>query len=98
MEQFQYENKNVEYGYPVLNGQGINPYFINTYKIKPNTTFILASDGYPKVENTLEESEKALQRLLWEDPLCIYEHKATKGLKERNVSFDDRAYCKVIIE
>lgn len=97
IQQFQYENKKVEYGYPVLNSQGINEKFIKTYKIKPGTNIVLASDGYPKVERTLEESEKELKRLLKEDPLCIYEYKATKGLKPGNVSFDDRVYCRVMV-
>lgn len=55
---------------------------------------MLASDGYPKLMPTLNESEAELQRLLEEDPLCIYENIATKGLNEGQTSFDDRSYIR----
>ena len=55
---------------------------------------ILASDGYPFLYPTLEESEAALSRLLHDDPLCIDLYKATKGLLKGNLSFDDRAYIR----
>ena len=44
--------------------------------------------------DSLEESEAALSRQLATDPLCINTYKATKGVMEGNLSFDDRAYVR----
>ena len=55
---------------------------------------VLASDGYPELLPTLEESERALKEILAEDPLFILRHKSTKGLQKGNNSFDDRAYIR----
>ena len=56
---------------------------------------VLATDGYPFLFPTLEESEAALARQLATDPLCINHHIATKALMEGQLSFDDRAYVKI---
>ena len=56
---------------------------------------VLASDGYPFLKDTLAESEKALEALLHDDPLCIHTFKATKGLGKGNKSFDDRSYIRL---
>ena len=95
MKQFSYENKLEPYGYPVLNGKGIEPQFITKYKVKPNDTVILASDGYPKLGKNLEESENILEDILKRDPLCFRKYRCTKGVKPGNVSFDDRVFCKI---
>ena len=58
---------------------------------------VLATDGYPFLLPTLKESEEALARQLSEDPLCDRTFKATKGLKEGQVSFDDRAYVRICL-
>ncbi|MDD6817789.1 MAG: PP2C family serine/threonine-protein phosphatase [Prevotellaceae bacterium] len=60
-------------------------------------TIVLASDGYPFLCPTLEESEQALCKQLADDPLCINSYKATKGLLTGNVSFDDRTYIRFSI-
>jgi hypothetical protein len=57
-------------------------------------TIVLASDGYPFLEPTLEESEKRLAEQLARDPLCIDTFKATKPLMTGNISFDDRTYIR----
>lgn len=59
---------------------------------------VLASDGYPFLKETLEESEQALQELLLADPLLFRIYKSTKGMKEGNISFDDRTYVRLKIE
>ena len=59
---------------------------------------VLATDGYPFLHPTLQESEDALARQLSEDPLCHLTFKATKGLKTGQVSFDDRAYVRVCLD
>lgn len=56
---------------------------------------VLASDGYPTLRPTLQESEEALRTILSKDPLCINIFKATKGLVKGNSSFDDRSYVRI---
>lgn len=53
---------------------------------------VLASDGYPKLFNTLKESENYLEYLKKEDPLCYWLHPSTKGFNHKLNSFDDRSY------
>lgn len=60
----------------------------------PEQGIILASDGYPFLGDSLQESEEALKKQLEDDPLCINSFKATKGLMRGNKSFDDRCYVK----
>ena len=61
----------------------------------PEAEIVLASDGYPRLMPTLRESEKELECLLAEDPLCIGDNIATKGLKVGQKSFDDRSYIRL---
>lgn len=58
------------------------------------TEIIMASDGYPLLFDTLNESEKHVQYLLEKDPLCFRENKQTKGLQKGQDSFDDRSYIR----
>ena len=58
------------------------------------TEIVLATDGYPHLCPTLAQSEQQLASLLAADPLCINSFKATKGMKQGNCSFDDRAYIR----
>lgn len=95
---FDFENKKVKYGYPVLSGGEVITDFIKTYPIKSGDEIVLASDGYPDLKNTLKESETRLQELLKKDPLCIYENVSTKGIAPGNSSFDDRCYIKFIVD
>ena len=60
----------------------------------PVVDVVLASDGYPELCPTLQQSEQRLARLLRADPLCYTLHKATKGLRPGNSSFDDRCFLK----
>jgi len=57
---------------------------------------VLASDGYPFLCPTLEESENRLALQKQNDPLNISEFKATKGFVPGNNSFDDRTYIRFI--
>ena len=97
MLQFSFENKIGEFGYAVLNGIGIEPSLIHIYQVQVGDEIVLASDGYPVLKNTLAESEAILQQVLQEDPMCFRIYRSTKGIKTGNVSFDDRAYCRVSI-
>lgn len=93
--QFSFENKVGEFGYPVLNGMGMESSMMQVYKVNEGDEVILASDGYPELGASLEESEALLSQIMEEDPMCFRRYRSTKGLKEGNVSFDDRAFCKV---
>lgn len=61
----------------------------------PDAEIVLASDGYPFLCPTLQESEEALARQLATDPQNVLTFIATKGITEGNASFDDRAYVRV---
>lgn len=71
---------------------------IEPIPVPPDVTeVVLASDGYPKVAATLAASEEFLREALEQDPLCIGVARSTKGLQRGNVSFDDRAYLRVVL-
>ena len=56
---------------------------------------VFASDGYPFLCPTLQESEERLMRHREEDPLNIGPaFQATKGFIPGNLSFDDRTYIR----
>ena len=55
---------------------------------------VFASDGYPRLAGTLEESERLLDIQRRDDPLNIGEFKATKAFIKGNNSFDDRTYVR----
>lgn len=59
-----------------------------------DTEIVLASDGYPFLLPTLQESEQRLAVQLKDDPQNTRTFLATKGLKPGNLSFDDRAYIR----
>ncbi len=54
----------------------------------------LASDGYPFLCPTLEESERRLRQQSEDDPLNIGTFQATKAFHPDNNSFDDRSYIR----
>ena len=58
---------------------------------------VFASDGYPFLCPTLEESEARLDEQRRTDPLNIGRFKATKAFAKGNNSFDDRAYIRFTV-
>jgi glycerophosphoryl diester phosphodiesterase len=57
---------------------------------------ILASDGYPTLYPTLQETEWHLRKIITEDPMMILDrHKAAKGVLKGAESFDDRTYLRI---
>lgn len=58
---------------------------------------VLASDGWPSVRSTLSESEAFLADVLRDDPLMIRRFPTTKGVAPGAISFDDRAYVRIIL-
>ena len=81
-----------EFGYDVINGGDICADNVIIYPVKAGDRIILASDGYPDLFDSLEETEKNLFKLLDKDPFCINELRGTKGVRMGNQSFDDRSY------
>jgi len=93
-----FANDTCEYGYVVLNGINLNLKGLHKIKVCKGDKIVLASDGYPRVRETLAESEDYLQGVIERDPLCFREYKSTKGLRKGNVSFDDRAFISFMVE
>ena len=87
------EQQNVKYA--VIDGSRIPEEHVRilTLDFQPKE-IVLASDGYPFLRPTLEESEAALTKQLADDPLNIGTFQATKGCMKGNYSFDDRAYIR----
>ena len=81
--------------YSVIDGFHIPEQYVRviTLDFQP-WEIVLASDGYPFLCPTLQESE---ERLAWQrenDPLNIGQFKATKAFAQGNNSFDDRSYIR----
>lgn len=81
--------------YAVINGMNIPENLIHVISIADAKAVVLATDGYPYLEKTLEESESKLTDLIECDPLCCNVFKATKGVMKGYKSFDDRAYIRM---
>lgn len=96
--QLMYANSEDYYGYDILDGYEIHPERVVVHQLKAGDHVVLASDGYPRLLETLKESEAELERLIREDPLCIFENKGTKGIMAGNNSFDDRSYIRFRVE
>lgn len=91
-----FENSSIssEYAFGVIDGFKTNEKSVHVIKTENCRTVILASDGYPKLFDTLEKSEDYLNHIIENDPLCFREYKCTKGLVKGNKSFDDRTYIR----
>lgn len=86
------------FGYAVLDGFPVNMRGMRCLPLPEEVEeLVLASDGYPLLCDTLEESERELRQRLEGDPLCIGTPPATKGLMQGNLSFDDRCYLRLVL-
>lgn len=80
----------------VIDGTPVPRQFIETWSLDDSVTdVIVATDGYPALQPTLELSEKYLRSDLERDPLRIGTHATTKGVRPGHQSFDDRAYARL---
>lgn len=93
----KYANLDYPVGYPVLNGTYINKSLISVHPVNKSKTLILASDGYPKLYNTLDKTELYLHQQIELDKLCIDRLIGTKGIQFGNISYDDRAFIKTVL-
>ena len=87
-------NQNITYS--VVDGFPIDRQHVRTITLDFQPyEIVLASDGYPFLHPTLEESEAALQRQRQHDPLNYSpDFQATKAFHPDNNSFDDRSYIR----
>jgi glycerophosphoryl diester phosphodiesterase len=81
--------------YSVIDGFRIPEQYVRiiTLDFQP-WEIVLASDGYPFLCPTLQESEEKLAWQRENDPLNIGQFKATKAFAAGNNSFDDRSYIR----
>ena len=80
--------------FSVFDGFPVSMPHVSIVSCQQAKEIVLASDGYPFLMPTLQESEERLADLLRDDPLCISIYKASKGLMQGNRSFDDRSYVR----
>jgi len=92
---FQNSATENDYNYGVIDGFKVPEKEIKIFKLMHPTSVILATDGYPRLFDTLAQSEAYLKEILLIDPLCFHEFKSTKGVKTGDCSFDDRAYLSI---
>ena len=90
-------NRNVPFGYDVLDGGNIFPDHVKIYTVQKDDTVVMASDGYPRLFDTFEETENYLKKALALDPTCIDLLRGTKGIAKGNESYDDRTYVSFIV-
>lgn len=91
-------DKNQRYAFPVFDGFPVNMEQVNIFPVGKVKEIIISSDGYPRLFSTLKESECYLMNILKNDPLCMRQYKSTKGIKNGNCSFDDRAYLRISLK
>lgn len=91
-----FANQRGDFGYFVFDGYTDYNYPLQVFDVKAGDEIILASDGYPQLKTTLEESEHVLNQLRINDPHLTTIYKATKGFEPRLNSFDDRTYIRFI--
>ncbi len=93
--QQNFANSSNRYGYSVVNGDPVSLSHFKIHKLSlTEKEIVLASDGYPEIFLSLEESENHLLHLTEKDPLCIHEILSPKGKYPGQISYDDRAYIR----
>lgn len=95
--QVRYQNLATSHplAYCMLDGEPIPEHLIRIDSLDASVReVILASDGYPELHSTLQQTEVRLHSLLAQDPLCLGPLLGTKGIRPGAVSFDDRSYIR----
>lgn len=92
---FQNTPNKSTFSYGALDGSNEAIKYINIIDISNAEEVVIASDGYPKLFTTLEDTEKYLTYILENDPMMIFDIMQTKGMTKGNVSYDDRAYIRI---
>ena len=76
----------------VLNGETIQEEQLVVIPVGVGSLVTLATDGYPVLSESFEQSEAVLRECLEKDPFCYRENLQTKGMQIGNGSFDDRCF------
>lgn len=84
------------FGYGVINGTPVPDVHVEVFSAFGAREIVLASDGYPYVARTLQETERVLQYIVTEDPLMYKLYPQVKGVKPGYESFDDRTYVRFL--
>lgn len=81
------------YFFAALDGQPVPARLTHVVSV-PDTArrLVLASDGYPRLGRTLEESESLLEAVVREDPLMVRLAPGTKAVPDGSTGYDDRTY------
>lgn len=85
--------------YVAIDGRSISSKYILTINVPMGVDqIVLASDGYLELKDTLDKTEKRHQAIIQKDPLLIFDYRNVKGVKNNELSFDDRAYVRFEIK
>lgn len=83
-----------QYGFGAIDGGMTPDALIRAIPVPDGAEIILASDGYPVVEATLEDSERHLAEILKADPLLIGDHPQPRCVVPGGISYDDRSWLR----
>ncbi len=97
-EQTVFANTEYSFGYDVIDGGSVNLNHIHVYAVQTGDKVTMSTDGYPKLFDSLEDTERYLEKCIHDDPECLYELRGTKCIQHGNVSYDDRAYISFRVE
>jgi len=86
-------NDDPVFGYGVINGDTVPRNHIRVVQVGQAREIILASDGYPKIFNTLAKTEQYLADVNARDPLCYLENPQPKAVKGGRY-YDDVSYMR----
>lgn len=92
-------NTDYSFGYDTISGMdNIIPEHVRVYSVQTGDHIVMATDGYPELYDTLEESEQYLKTAIEKDPDCVSILRGTKGIRPGWESFDDRAYLSFVVK
>jgi glycerophosphoryl diester phosphodiesterase len=85
--------------YGAIDGRPVPEPFVEEWVVGDDeTAVVLASDGYPRLFMSVQESERYLAEDLARDPLRIGDHPATKCAGPDMDSFDDRSLLLLVVQ
>jgi hypothetical protein len=80
-----------------LDGRRVPDRFLHVIPLPAGwSRIVLASDGYPELLPSLEQSERALAERIARDPLMIADPPTTKGVGPGRISYDDRSWLEIV--
>lgn len=93
--------RNVDTGAPWhfggIDGRHVPDRFLSCVRVSAGARVTLASDGYPELFGTFEQTEENLAHVLAADPLMVGAYPKTKPLRPGAGSFDDRTYVQFLV-